>query len=63
MAIGHIMECIYVGSQLPLSEGLALESKLFFELTQSEDAKAAMAAYVAGGQNAAAVAEELGIKE
>ena len=63
MAIGHIMECIYEGSQMPLSEGLALEGKLFFELTQSEDAKAAMAAYVEGGQNVDAVAEELGVKE
>jgi enoyl-CoA hydratase/carnithine racemase len=63
MAIGHIMECIYEGSQMPLSEGLALEGRLFFELTQSEDAKAAMAAYVEGGQNVEAVAEELGIRD
>lgn len=35
---------------MPLREGLALESKLFFELTQSEDAKQIMGAYVAGGQ-------------
>jgi len=63
MAIGHIMECIYEGSQMPLSEGLALEGRLFFELTQSEDAKVAMAAYVEGGQNVDAVAEELGIRE
>jgi enoyl-CoA hydratase len=51
MAIGHIMECIYEGSQKPLAEGLALESRLFFELTQSEDARNAMSAYVATGQN------------
>ena len=51
MAIGHIMECIYVGTQMPLGEGLALESKLFFELSQSEDAKRIMSAYVEGGQN------------
>jgi enoyl-CoA hydratase/carnithine racemase len=63
MAIGHIMECIYEGSQMPLSEGLALEGRLFFELTQSEDAKVAMAAYVEGGQNVEAVAEELALKE
>jgi enoyl-CoA hydratase/carnithine racemase len=50
MAIGHIMECIYVGGQMPLGEGLALESRLFFELTQSEDAKRIMSEYVAGGQ-------------
>lgn len=50
MAIGHIMQCIYEGGQMPLREGLALESKLFFELTQSEDAKQIMGAYVAGGQ-------------
>lgn len=50
MAIGHIMECIYEGTQKPLREGLALEGKLFFELTQSEDAKAIMSAYVEGGQ-------------
>lgn len=51
MAIGHILQCIYEGSQMPLSEGLALESRLFFELTQSEDAKRIMSEYVAGGQN------------
>jgi enoyl-CoA hydratase/carnithine racemase len=50
MAIGHIMQCIYEGSQMPLPEGLALESRLFFELTQSEDAKRIMSEYVAGGQ-------------
>jgi enoyl-CoA hydratase/carnithine racemase len=54
MAVGHIMECIYEGSQKPLPEGLALEGKLFFELTQSEDAKKAMSAYVEGGQNLSA---------
>lgn len=57
MAIGHIMECIYVGGQLPLRDGLALEGKLFFELTQSEDAKNIMAAYVAGGQKVNEVAD------
>jgi len=50
MAIGHIMRCIYEGGQMPLREGLALESRLFFELTQSEDAKRIMGEYVAGGQ-------------
>jgi len=50
MAIGHIMQCIYEGSQMPLREGLALESRLFLELTQSEDAKRIMAQYVASGQ-------------
>lgn len=49
-AIGHIMECIYEGSQMPLTDGLALEGKLFFELTQTEDAKRIMSDYVAGGQ-------------
>lgn len=63
MAIGHIMECIYEGSQKPLAEGLALESRLFFELTQSEDARNAMSAYVATGQNVNAVAEDMGTKE
>ncbi len=58
MAIGHIMECIYEGSQMPLDEGLALEGRLFFELTQSEDAKRIMGEYVAGGQKVGAVAEE-----
>ena len=52
MAIGHIMQCIYEGGQMPLREGLMLESRLFFELTQSEDAKRIMAEYVAGGQTA-----------
>ena len=50
MAIGHIMQCIYEGGQMPLGEGLALEGRLFFELTQSEDAKRIMSEYVAGGQ-------------
>ncbi len=50
MAIGHIMECIYEGSQMPLKDGLALEGRLFFELTQTEDAKRIMSAYVEGGQ-------------
>jgi enoyl-CoA hydratase/carnithine racemase len=54
MAIGHIMQCIYQGSQMPLPEGLALESRLFFELTQSEDAKRIMSEYVAGGQKVSA---------
>jgi enoyl-CoA hydratase len=58
MAIGHIMECIYVGEQMPLGEGLALEGRLFFELTQSEDAKRIMGEYVAGGQEVAAQAQE-----
>jgi hypothetical protein len=35
---------------MPLEEGLALESKLFFELTQTEDAKRIMREYVEGGQ-------------
>ncbi|MCB1692426.1 MAG: enoyl-CoA hydratase/isomerase family protein, partial [Pseudomonadales bacterium] len=52
MAIGHIMECIYRGAQMPLADGLALEWKLFLELTQSEDAKRLMSAYVARGQKA-----------
>lgn len=55
MAIGHIMQCIYEGSQMPLAEGLALEGRLFLELAQSEDARQAMTAYVEGGQNVNAV--------
>ena len=50
MAIGHIMRCIYEGGQMPLRDGLALEGRLFFELTRSDDAKRIMGAYVAGGQ-------------
>ncbi len=46
MAVGHIMEWIYEGSQLPLKDGLALEQMLFLDLTQSE--------YVSGGQDAEA---------
>lgn len=57
MAIGHIMQCIYAGSQMPLAEGLALERKLFLELVQSEDARRAMSAYVEGGQKVNAVTE------
>lgn len=49
-AIGHIMECIYEGSQMSLRDGLTLEAKLFFELTQTEDAKRIMSNYVEGGQ-------------
>lgn len=56
MAIGHIMQCIYQGSEMPLPDGLALESRLFFELTQSEDAKRIMGEYVAGGQKVDTVA-------
>jgi len=59
MAVGHIMECIYKGSQMPLDEGLALEGRLFFELTQSDDAKRIMSQYVAGGQRAGTVVEEI----
>jgi enoyl-CoA hydratase/carnithine racemase len=59
MAIGHIMQCIYEGGQMPLDEGLALEGRLFFELTQSEDAKRIMSEYVAGGQRPATVVEEI----
>jgi len=51
MAIGHIMQCIYQGSEMPLPDGLALEGRLFFELTQSEEAKRLMGEYVAGGQS------------
>jgi len=58
MAIGHIMQCIYEGSQMPLREGLALESRLFFELTQSDDAKRIMAQYVAMGQKVAEIIAE-----
>jgi enoyl-CoA hydratase len=50
LAIAHIMRCIYEGGNMPLEEGLALESKLFFELTQTEDAKRIMREYVEGGQ-------------
>ena len=59
MAVGHIMECIYEGSQMPLKDGLALESRLFMELTQSEDAKRLMAEYFSGGQNVEAVRAEM----
>jgi enoyl-CoA hydratase/carnithine racemase len=52
LAIAHIMRCIYEGGNMPLADGLALESKLFFELTQTEDAKRIMREYVEGGQKA-----------
>lgn len=51
MAVGHIMQCIYEGSQMPLQEGLMLESSLFLELAQSEDAKRLMGEYVNSGQD------------
>ncbi len=60
MAIGHIMRCIYEGVEMPLDEGLSLEGRLFFELTQSEEAKQRMGMYVDGGQKVESVAEGTG---
>ncbi len=59
MAVGHIMQCIYEGSQMPLKDGLLLESRLFLELTQSEDAKRMMGEYVGVGQDVQSEKETL----
>jgi enoyl-CoA hydratase/carnithine racemase len=46
LAVGRIKRAVITGSQIPLSEGLALERELQQELFISEDAKEGLAAYV-----------------
>lgn len=58
LAVQHIRRCIYEGMEMPLEDGLAMESELFRELVQSDEAMERMRAYVAAGQNASRVVEE-----
>ncbi|MBZ5526652.1 MAG: enoyl-CoA hydratase/isomerase family protein [Acidobacteriia bacterium] len=46
LAVGRIKRAVITGSQVPLSEALALERELQQELFTSEDAKEGLAAYV-----------------
>jgi enoyl-CoA hydratase len=52
LAVHHIRQCIFEGMSMTLEDGLAMESELFFELVQSDEAMERMKSYVAGGQNA-----------
>ena len=58
LAVHHIRQCIYEGMSMPLEDGLAMESELFRELLQSDEAMERMRAYVAAGQNARLIAGE-----
>lgn len=51
LAVAHIRKAIYEGMSMPLSDGLMLESKLFWELVTSEDALNLMKEYVESGQD------------
>ena len=51
LAVQLIRRCIYEGIEMPLEDGLALESELFRETLISGDALDRMRAYVAAGQN------------
>lgn len=51
LAVAYIRQAIYEGMSMPLSDGLMLESKLFWELVASEDALRLMKEYVEAGQN------------
>ena len=51
VAVQLIRRCIYEGTEMPLDDGLALESELFRETLVSGDALDRMRAYVAAGQN------------
>jgi enoyl-CoA hydratase/carnithine racemase len=57
LAVHHIRRCIYEGTQMPLDDGLALESELFRELVESDEALERMRTYVAGGQQARRILE------
>jgi len=50
-AVEYIRRCVYEGWDLPLAEGLALESKLFMELLTTGEALQRMRDYVATGQD------------
>lgn len=51
LAVRNIRQSILEGMSMPLEDGLALESGLFDELLQSDEAAAIMRSYVAGGQD------------
>ena len=51
LALALIKRCIYEGTEMPLGEGLALESQLFMELMRSDDGYRIMSEYVDGGQD------------
>jgi enoyl-CoA hydratase len=59
LAVAHIRKAIYEGMNMPLVDGLALESKLFMELVKSDDALRLMKEYVAGGQDAEKLLTEI----
>jgi len=58
LAVQHIRRCIYEGMSMTLEDGLAMESELFRELVQSDEALERMRTYVAGGQNARRILDE-----
>jgi enoyl-CoA hydratase/carnithine racemase len=58
LAVAHIRRCIYEGMEMPLDDGLALESELFAELIKSDDALNLMRTYVAMGQDIDRMLEE-----
>jgi enoyl-CoA hydratase/carnithine racemase len=51
MSVELIRRCIYEGTEMPLEDGLVLESELFQETLISGDALDRMRAYVAAGQD------------
>jgi len=51
LALALIKRCVYEGTEMPISEGLALERQLFMELMRSDDAYRLMSEYVADGQD------------
>jgi len=50
-AVEYIRRCVYEGWDLPLAQGLELESKLFMELLKTPEALQRMRDYVATGQD------------
>lgn len=50
-AVASIRKAIYEGMSMPLEDGLALESELFQELLESDEALELMRNYVEGGQS------------
>jgi len=51
LAVQYIRRCVYEGWDMPLEQGLALESQLFAELLKTPEALERMRAYVATGQD------------
>ena len=50
VAQGLIKRCVYKGGELPLDEGLQIEFEAFLQTLQTQDAQAAMKAYLRGEQ-------------